>query len=129
MKIKNKNNNKILKFSIRKLSLGAAPVLIGALIFGSYAPSEVLANENTTVNYTYLAENELTDAEKSLIKKSIPSNIKENETYYMVYKKDSKPTSEIKTLPNTGQSSLPLTGLAVGAAVLVVLLVSKKHRN
>ena len=129
MKIKNKNNNKILKFSIRKLSLGAAPVVIGALIFGSYAPSEVLANENTTVNYTYLAENELTDAEKSLIKKSIPSNIKENETYYMVYKKDPKPTSEIKTLPNTGQSSLPLTGLAVGAAVLVVLLVSKKHRN
>ena len=129
MKIKNKNNNKILKFSIRKLSLGAAPVVIGALIFGSYAPSEVLANENTTVNYTYLAENELTDAEKSLIKKSIPSNIKENETYYMVYKKDSKPTSEIKTLPNTGESSLPLTGLAVGAAVLVVLLVSKKHRN
>ena len=129
MKIKNKNNNKILKFSIRKLSLGAAPVLIGALIFGSYAPSEVLANENTTVNYTYLAENELTDAEKSLIKKNIPSDVKENETYYMVYKKNPKPTSEIKTLPNTGQSSLPLTGLAVGAAVLVVLLVSKKHRN
>ena len=129
MKIKNKNNNKILKFSIRKLSLGAAPVVIGALIFGSYMPSEVLANEHTTVNYTYLAENELTDAEKSLIKKSIPSNVKENETYYMVYKKNPKPTSEIKTLPNTGQSSLPLTGLAVGAAVLVVLLVSKKHRN
>ena len=76
-----------------------------------------------------LAENELTDAEKSLIKKNIPSDVKENETYYMVYKKDPKPTSEIKTLPNTGQNSLPLTGLAVGAAVLVVLLVSKKHRN
>ena len=129
MKIKNKNNNKILKFSIRKLSLGAAPVVISALIFGSYMPSEVLANENTIVNYTYLAENELTDAEKSLIKKNIPSDVKENEIYYMVYKKDPKPTSEIKTLPNTGQNSLPLTGLAVGAAVLVVLLVSKKHRN
>ena len=129
MKIKNKNNNKILKFSIRKLSLGAAPVVISALIFGSYMPSEVLANENTIVNYTYLAENELTDAEKSLIKKNIPSDVKENEIYYMVYKKDPKPTSEIKTLPNTGQNSLPLTGLAVGAAVLVVLLVSKKYRN
>ena len=55
MKIKDKNNNKILKFSIRKLSLGAAPVVIGALIFGSYVPSEVLANENTNVNYTYLS--------------------------------------------------------------------------
>lgn len=31
MRLKNENNNKILKFSIRKLSLGAAPVVIGAL--------------------------------------------------------------------------------------------------
>ena len=35
----NNKNNKILKFSIRKLSLGAAPVVIGALIFGSFVPS------------------------------------------------------------------------------------------
>ena len=134
MRTKNENNNKILKFSIRKLSLGAAPVVIGALFFGSHAPSEALANENnTSVKYTYLAENELTEAEKSLIKRSIPNNVKNNETYYMVYKKEAqtsaKPTTELKSLPNTGQSSLPVAGLGIGTAVLVVLLMSKKHRN
>ena len=134
MRLKNENNNKILKFSIRKLSLGAAPVVIGALFFGSHAPSEALANENnTSVKYTYLAENELTEAEKSLIKRSIPNNVKNNETYYMVYKKEvqtsTKSTTELKSLPNTGQSSLPVAGLGIGTAVLVVLLMSKKHRN
>ena len=133
MRLKNENNNKILKFSIRKLSLGAAPVVIGALFFGSHAPSEALANENnTSVKYTYLAENELTEAEKTLIKRSIPNDVKNNETYYMVYKKEAqtsaKPT-ELKSLPNTGQSSLPVAGLGIGTAVLIVLLMSKKHRN
>ena len=134
MRLKSENNNKILKFSIRKLSLGAAPVVIGALFFGSQAPSEALAYENnTSVKYTYLAENELTEAEKNLIKRSIPNNVKNNETYYMVYKKEAqtsaKPTTELKSLPNTGQSSLPVAGLGIGTAVLVVLLMSKKHRN
>ena len=130
MRLKNENNNKILKFSIRKLSLGAAPVVIGALFFGSHAPSEALANENnSSVKYTYLAENELTEAEKSLIKRNIPQNVKNNETYYMVYKKEAKPSTEIKSLPNTGQSSIPVAGLGIGTAVLVVLLISKKHRN
>ena len=133
MRLKSENNNKILKFSIRKLSFGAAPVVIGALFFGSHAPSEALANENnTSVKYTYLAENELTEAEKTLIKRSIPNNVKNNEIYYMVYKKEAqtsaKPT-ELKSLPNTGQSSLPVAGLGIGTAVLVVLLMSKKHRN
>ena len=133
MRLKNENNNKILKFSIRKLSLGAAPVVIGALFFGSHAPSEALANENnTSVKYTYLAENELTDAEKTLIKGIIPNDIKNNETYYMVYKKEAqtsaKPT-ELKSLPNTGQSPLPVAGLGIGTAVLVVLVMSKKYRN
>ena len=134
MRTKNENNNKILKFSIRKLSLGAAPVIIGALFFGSYVPSEALANENnSSVKYTYLAENELTQSEKSLIKQSIPKDVKNNETYYMVYKKEAqpstKPTTELKELPNTGQSSLPVAGLGIGTAVLIVLLMSKKHRN
>ena len=133
MRTQNKNN-KILKFSIRKLSFGAAPVVIGALFFGSHVPSEALANENnTSVKYTYLAENELTESEKSLIKRSIPNDVKDNETYYMVYKKEAqtstKPTPELKELPNTGQSSLPVAGLGIGTAVLVVLLMSKKHRN
>jgi len=55
----NKNNNKVLKFSIRKLSFGAAPVIIGALIFGSFVPTDVHAAEtkNTNVKFTYLEKN------------------------------------------------------------------------
>ncbi|MEZ7734664.1 ZmpA/ZmpB/ZmpC family metallo-endopeptidase [Gemella sp. 27098_8_149] len=127
-------NNKILKFSIRKLSFGAAPVVIGALIFGSYMPTKAYASDNgINVNYTYLTENELTESEKSLIKNSKPNDLKNNETYYMVYKKESHDASadtlKSKLLPNTGESSLPLAGLGLGTAVLVVFLISKKHRN
>ena len=127
-------NNKILKFSIRKLSLGAAPVVIGALIFGSYMPTKAYASDNgINVNYTYLTENELTESEKSLIKNSIPNDLKNNETYYMVYKKESHNASadtlKTKLLPNTGESSLPLAGLGLGTAVLVIFLISKKYRN
>ena len=133
MRVQSKNN-KILKFSIRKLSLGAAPVVIGALIFGSYMPTKAYANDNgVNVNYTYLTENELTESEKSLIKNSIPNDLKNNETYYMVYKKENQrtisDTLKTKSLPNTGESSLPLAGLGIGTAVLVVFLISKKHRN
>ena len=127
-------NNKILKFSIRKLSFGVAPVVIGALIFGSYMPTKAYANDNgINVNYTYLTENELTESEKNLIKNSIPNDLKNNETYYMVYKKESHNASadtlKTKLLPNTGERTLPLAGLGLGTAVLIVLLISKKHRN
>ena len=133
MRAQNKNN-KILKFSIRKLSFGAAPVVIGALFFGNYAPVDVHASDNgINVNYTYLTENELTESEKSLIKNTVPSDMKKDETYYMIYKKVDQLSNdvipEVKSLPNTGESSLPLAGLGLGTAVLVVFLISKKHRN
>ena len=64
-------NNKILKYSIRKLSFGVAPIIVGMLMFGSYAPmQEVLA---TDVNFKYVEKNELNENEKKLIKESIPS--------------------------------------------------------
>ena len=133
MRAQNKNN-KILKFSIRKLSFGAAPVVIGALFFGNYAPVDVHASDNgINVNYTYLTENELTESEKSLIKNTVPSDVKKDETYYMIYKKVDQLSNdvipEVKSLPNTGESSLPLAGLGLGTAVLVVFLISKKYRN
>ena len=31
-----KNINKVLKYSIRKLSIGISPIVIGTLIFGNY---------------------------------------------------------------------------------------------
>ena len=50
-------NNKILKYSIRKLSFGVAPIVVGALMFGTYAPKqEAFA---PYVNFKYVEKNEL----------------------------------------------------------------------
>ena len=120
-------NNKILKYSIRKLSFGVAPIVVGALMFGSYAPmQEAFA---TDVNFKYVEKNELNENEKKLVKESIPKEYKNEDTYYLVYEKIVKDTVKAEVLPNTGSSNLPIVGLGIGTAVLAVLLISKKHRN
>ena len=120
-------NNKILKYSIRKLSFGVAPIIVGMLMFGSYAPmQEVLA---TDVNFKYVEKKELNENEKKLIKESIPKEYKNEDTYYLVYEKIVKDTAKAEVLPNTGNGNLPIAGLGIGTAVLAVLLISKKYRN
>ena len=120
-------NNKILKYSIRKLSFGVAPIVVGALMFGSYTPmQEAFAND---VNFKYVEKNELNENEKKLVKESIPKEYKNEDTYYLVYEKIVKDTAKAEVLPNTGSSNLPIAGLGIGTAVLAVLLISKKHRN
>ena len=119
-------NSKIIRYSIRKLSLGAAAVIVGALIFGNYTPGNIAkAGE---INFKYVEENELNESEKVLIKREIPERYKENRTYYLVYKKINEKKEE-KLLPNTGDSSIPLYGLGLGTAALVVLLISRKNKN
>ena len=120
-------NNKILKYSIRKLSFGVAPIVVGALMFGTYAPKqEAFAAD---VKFQYVEKNELNENEKKLIKESIPKEYKNEDTYYLVYEKIVKDTAKAEVLPNTGSGTLPITGLGIGTAVLAVLLISKKHRN
>ena len=118
-------NSKIIRYSIRKLSLGAAAVIVGALIFGNYTPGNIAKAGEIT--FKYVEENELNENEKTLIKREIPERYKENRTYYLVYKKINK--REEKLLPNTGDSSIPLYGLGLGTAALVVLLISRKNKN
>ena len=119
-------NSKIIRYSIRKLSLGAAAVIVGALIFGNYT-SENIAKAGE-ITFKYVEENELNESEKVLIKREIPERYKENRTYYLVYKKINEKKEE-KLLPNTGDSSIPLYGLGLGTAALVVLLISRKNKN
>ena len=119
-------NSKIIRYSIRKLSLGAAAVIVGALIFGNYTPGNI-ANAGE-ITFKYVEENELNESEKVLIKREIPERYKENRTYYLVYKKINEKKEE-KLLPNTGDSSIPLYGLGLGTAALVVLLISRKNKN
>ena len=119
-------NSKIIRYSIRKLSLGAAAVIVGALIFGNYPPGNIAKAGEIT--FKYVEENELNESEKVLIKREIPERYKENRTYYLVYKKINEKKEE-KLLPNTGDSSIPLYGLGLGTAALVVLLISRKNKN
>ena len=120
-------NNKILKYSIRKLSFGVAPIVVGMVMFGSYAPmQETFAAD---VKFQYIEKNELNENEKKLIKESIPKEYKNEDTYYLVYEKIVKDKAKAEILPNTGSSNLPIAGLGIGTAVLAVLLISKKHRN
>ena len=120
-------NNKIIKYSIRKLSFGVAPIVVGTLMFGSYVPSQEVAAAD--VNFKYVEKTELNESEKKLIKESIPKEYKNEDTYYLVYEKIVKDTSKTEILPNTGNNTLPMAGLGVGTAILAVLLISKKHRN
>ena len=119
-------NSKIIRYSIRKLSLGAAAVIVGALIFGNYTPGNIAKAGEIT--FKYVEENELNESEKALIKREIPERYKENKTYYLVYKKINEKEEE-KLLPNTGDKSIPLYGLGLGTAALVVLLISRKNKN
>ena len=119
-------NSKIIRYSIRKFSLGAAAVIVGALIFGNYTPGNIAKAGEIT--FKYVEENELNESEKVLIKREIPERYKENRTYYLVYKKINEKKEE-KLLPNTGDSSIPLYGLGLGTAALVVLLISRKNKN
>ena len=120
-----KNVNKVLKYSIRKLSIGISPIVIGTLIFGNYIPGNIAKAGEIT--FKYVEENELSEKEKELIKREIPEEYKENQTYYLVYKKINE--REEQLLPKTGDSTAPLYGLGIGTAVIAVLLISRKNRN
>ena len=120
-----KNINKVLKYSIRKLSIGISPIVIGTLIFGNYIPGNIAKAGEIT--FKYVEENELSEKEKESIKREIPEEYKENQTYYLVYKKISE--REEQLLPKTGDSTAPLYGLGIGTVVIAVLLISRKNRN
>ena len=122
-----KSINKTLKYSIRKLAVGATPVVIGTFLLAG--GTTVLANEGSgsNISVNYVADSELTDYEKSLVKQGIPEELKNGETYYLVYKNESY--LQKNKLPDTGSTSLPLKGIGFATALLTVVLVSKKNRN
>ena len=115
------DRKKLQKFAIRKLSMGVGSVLIGlAFIGGTLEPKLVQADETKQVSFHYLAESELTAAERELIHHELPQDLSQ-ESYYLVYRKQGQ-----AVLPQTGSISFPLAGLGLLTASLVVFLFSKK---
>ena len=122
-----KSINKTLKYSIRKLAVGATPVVIGTFLLAGGTTALASEGSGTNVSINYVANSELTDYEKSLVKQGIPEELKNGETYYLVYKNEAY--LQKNKLPDTGNTSLPLKGIGFATALLTVVLVSKKNRN
>ncbi|MFS9037393.1 SIALI-17 repeat-containing surface protein [Streptococcus timonensis] len=115
------DRKKLQKFAIRKLSMGVGSVLIGlAFIGGTLEPKLVQADETKQVSFHYLAESELTAAERELIHHELPQDLSQ-ESYYLVYRKQGP-----AILPQTGSVTFPLAGLGLLTASLVLFLFSKK---
>ncbi|WP_434349917.1 ZmpA/ZmpB/ZmpC family metallo-endopeptidase [Streptococcus sp. KHUD_014] len=131
MKNRKMQFDKVIKYSIRKFSVGVGSAVIGTFLLGAnnFLVETVAANEVATpsqVHYRYLAEQELTEAEKALIHHELPSDLKQDDVVYLVYRKKEVNSQQ---LPNTGSKELALATLGFATASMVVVVMSKKHRN
>ena len=122
------------KFSLRKLTVGVCSMTIGSFFLVSTVQPEdyvVKAADNAIVHYKYVGEDNLTDKEKELIKKEVPSVVSsKEETYYLVFKPTK--TTQLNKLPNTGLNygvgSMLLGGM-LGLVVVVVARGKNKSRK
>ena len=121
------------KFSLRKLTVGVCSMTIGSFFLVSTIQPEdyvVKAADNAIVHYKYVGEDNLTDKEKELIKKEVPSVVSsKDETYYLVFKQTK--TTQLNKLPNTGLNygvgSMLLGGM-LGLLVVVAKGKNKSHK-
>ena len=115
------------KFSLRKLTVGVCSMTIGSFFLVSTVQPEdyvVKAADNAIVHYKYVGEDNLTDKEKELIKKEVPSVVSsKEETYYLVFKPTK--TTQLNKLPNTGLNYGVGSMLLGGMLGLLVVAVAK----
>jgi len=84
----------------------------------------VKAADNAIVHYKYIGEDNLTDKEKELIKKEVPSVVNSTEeTYYLVFKPTK--TAQLNKLPNTGLNYGVGSVFLGGMLGLLVVVVAK----
>jgi len=122
------------KFSLRKLTVGVCSMTIGSFFLVSTVQPEeniVKAADNAIVHYKYVGEDNLTDKEKELIRKEVPSVVNSTEeTYYLVFKLNK--ITQLNKLPNTGLNygvgSMLLGGM-LGLLVVVVAKGKNKSRK
>ena len=121
------------RYSFRKLSVGLVSATIGSFflcttmggVVSSVEAAEVSANQSTLVQYHYVVESDLTEAEKAAIVKELPKFAEDNsDAYYLVY----RPTSQeslLGKLPKTGESGLLGAAFAATGLALVVLVLAR----
>ncbi|WP_149556264.1 SIALI-17 repeat-containing surface protein [Streptococcus cristatus] len=121
------------RYSFRKLSVGLVSATIGSFFLcttmggavSSVEAVEVSANHSTLVQYHYVVESDLTEAEKAAIVKELPKFAEENsDAYYLVYR-PTKQESLLGKLPKTGESGLLGAAFATTGLALVVLVLAR----
>ncbi|MCK4069553.1 YSIRK-type signal peptide-containing protein [Streptococcus suis] len=122
--MKNIFGEKRQRFGFRKLSIGLVSAAVASLFFASSVAAAPSASAQS-INYSYVTEQELTDAEKELIVRDLPGLAQETDAnYYLIYRPatgtaSTSSTSTSQVLPNTGSVE---TGLLVAGGVSLLLL-------
>ncbi|MFH6636755.1 ZmpA/ZmpB/ZmpC family metallo-endopeptidase [Streptococcus suis] len=122
--MKNIFGEKRQRFGFRKLSIGLVSAAVASLFFASSVAAAPSASAQS-INYSYVTEQELTDAEKELIIRDLPSLAQETDAnYYLIYRPatgtaSTPSTSTSQVLPNTGSVE---TGLLVAGGMSLLLL-------
>ncbi|CYU03207.1 putative IgA-specific zinc metalloproteinase [Streptococcus suis] len=122
--MKNIFGEKRQRFGFRKLSIGLVSATVASLFFASSVAAAPSASAQS-INYSYVTEQELTDAEKELIIRDLPGLAQETDAnYYLIYRPatgtaSTPSTSTSQVLPNTGSVE---TGLLVAGGVSLLLL-------
>ncbi|NQN37527.1 YSIRK-type signal peptide-containing protein [Streptococcus suis] len=122
--MKNIFGEKRQRFGFRKLSIGLVSAAVASLFFASSVAAAPSASAQS-INYSYVTEQELTDAEKELIIRDLPGLAQETDAnYYLIYRPATGTaftlsTSSSQVLPNTGSVE---TGLLVAGGVSLLLL-------
>ncbi|WP_105140003.1 ZmpA/ZmpB/ZmpC family metallo-endopeptidase [Streptococcus suis] len=122
--MKNIFGEKRQRFGFRKLSIGLVSAAVASLFFASSVAAAPSASAQS-INYSYVTEQELTDAEKELIIRDLPDLAQETDAnYYLIYRPatgtaSTPSTSTSQVLPNTGSVE---TGLLVAGGLSLLLL-------
>ncbi|HEM6455153.1 TPA: G5 domain-containing protein [Streptococcus suis] len=111
-------------FSFRKLTIGLVSLCVGTSLLFGIQSQEVSAStvSPSQIRFEYVLEAELSAEERQLIQSSLPAELKEEATYFVVYRPSKK------VLPATGE--LAGSGLAVlGLGFLVLAISATKSKK
>ncbi|HEM6346768.1 TPA: G5 domain-containing protein [Streptococcus suis] len=123
------------RFAFRKLSVGLVSATVASLFFAASVAAAPSVSAQS-INYTYVTEQELTDAEKELIIRDLPGLAQATDAnYYLVYRplEASKVTttnqSNAKILPKTGVLENGAVALAGISLLVVAIKLGKKGKK
>ncbi|HFI0354510.1 TPA: ZmpA/ZmpB/ZmpC family metallo-endopeptidase [Streptococcus suis] len=112
-------NEKEERFSLRKLSVGLVSAAVASLFFAASVAAAPSVSAQS-INYTYVTEQELTEAEKELIIRDLPGLAQATDAnYYLVYRPVGASKTPAVANINSQSKNLPKTGVIENTAMAV----------